>query len=392
MSSSVQSSTIDAVPRTSPWSCERICMGGAEFFDALVDEIDAARESLELETFIFLPDETGRRVANRIEAAARRGVEVRLMVDGFGSYRFPFDLQPGLEQAGVRTSVFHPLPGHAVLRGRTTTLSKLAGKVARANRRNHRKLAIFDRRVAWTGSRNICDDHNELGDEAWRDTSVRLEGPAVTDLRRSFEYVWRGCPRRSEEEHPSGRFSSRRGEVRAVWLNATSKMRRRVRRELQRRIAEATDRVWLATAYFAPTPKVLRSMLTAADRGTDVRLVVPRESDQELLPWLATSYYRRLLGHGVRVFEFPAHTNLHAKDLVIDDGCIVGSVNLNHRSLLHDLELEVSLFDPRSVETVSEQLRSDMADSTEVDVGVMNRSHRLREMVGTLLRPIQRYM
>lgn len=368
------------------WTQEELFHDSDQFFEALLREIRGARESVEFETYIYADDDSGRRVANELMAAARRGVRVRATIDGVGSPSFATRFLPLLEAQGAEARIYHPPPWSALLHPfRTHDSSRLVGRflhyLQRLNRRNHRKVCVIDGRAAWVGSANVSNCHlrEHSGSRAWRDTGARVEGPDVPLLGLAFEKAWQEswAPRRRRvREWIRGKMTEKKlSEIRRpaqapgslVRLNHTRALRQAAYREFLRRILDAKRRVWITNPYFVPEGLLLRVLAISALSGVDVRILVPSKSDVFFMKWAASAYYGSLLKSGVRIFEY-LPTILHAKNFIIDDWASIGSNNLNHRSLIHDLEVDVVLETRESLLSLERQFLIDLTDSREVSL------------------------
>lgn len=339
---------------------EKLYIRGDQYFIDLLRDIHAARHTVDLETYIFELDAVGRAFIAALSHAAARGVRVRLLLDGVGLPLADADLLRELESAGIPFRIFHPIPWffrhwrHTAGRLNPWTLW------SRLNHRNHRKTCCMDRRTAWIGSFNITARHlpREQGGEDWRDTAVRVHNVDTAILEHAFERAWSPWFRRPRPPCPAGSHFR---------LNETRRKRRRLQRDLIRRIDRGRERIWITNAYFVPDERFLRGLNAAAGRGVDVRLVLPAVSDIFFMPWTAAVFYRSLLEHGVKIYEYlPAV--LHAKTLIIDDWMTVGSSNLNSRSLRHDLEADYALTSPEARSALETQFLDDLGLSHAVSV------------------------
>jgi cardiolipin synthase len=162
-------------------------------------------------------------------------------------------------------------------------------------------------------------------------------------------------------------------------------MRRRSLREFLIRLETAKRRIWLTTPYLAPTAAVLRSLGVAARNGADVRILVPRKSDVFFMPWIANAFYSPLLADGVRIYEYLPRF-LHAKSVIVDDWAVVGTSNMNRRSLIHDLEVDVVLQHPNSLQDLSQEFLVDLRCSEEIK----KPASLFRRLVGQLLSRLLR--
>lgn len=362
----------------SKWDDEHIIFDGDEYFSELIQAIEQAKESVDLETYIFNPDVLGRRVDTALTQAARRGVKVRLLVDGVGAAAWIEKRSPDLGTFGVQVRIFHPVRiASAFLRflwnrGYWSQPPERRRFLWRVNRRTHRKLCIIDGQTAWVGSLNIsalhCKSHS--GPHAWRDTAARVSGEPVRDLIFGFEHAWIRSHTPNGKRHWAESWTRRlspRAKLHSplVRLNYTARMRRRNLREFLVRLQTARSRIWITTPYLAPTPAVLRALIRAARNGADVRILHPRKSDVFFMPWVASVYYRPLLKSGVRIFEYLPRF-LHAKSVLIDDWATVGTSNMNRRSLLHDLEVDVVLSHESSKKILEQEFLTDLRSSEEI--------------------------
>lgn len=309
----------------------RLLKNGSESFPALFAAMDQAAASIVLEMYIFAGDGTGREFRDRLAAAARRGVQVRVLVDGVGSWSLPADFWDGLRAAGGRVKVFRP-----VSRGMFLF-------------RNHRKLLLVDGRIAFVGGMNIADEYyrGREGEPPWRDNALEIAGDEVRRLGASFERMWV----QAEKPVLKAVFASHRDRGERVPPDGTVQflesgpedLRQPVRQAYRRLIGGAERSIDLAMGYFYPHGRVLRALKRAVLRGVRVRLLVPQRSDVAVAAWAARGLYGRLLRAGMEVWEYrPAM--LHAKLAVIDDVVIAGSANLDIRSnrINHELVAVVS--------------------------------------------------
>lgn len=363
------------------WSEETIFFDGDAFFDDSLRAIDEAKESVDLETYIYLADPVGRAFEDALSRAARRGVKVRLLVDGVGASGWIERRGLALDAMGVAVRVYHPLLFSALLHRFMSDLGlrkkpspRSLAPLARMNRRTHRKMCLIDGQTAYVGSLNISASHSKRhnGPLAWRDTGVRVRGEPVCDLEAAFEHAWLrshaadGRRRwRDSWRHRLSRERALRNRSPLVRLNYTSRLRRRNLHEFLQKLASAQTRVWITNAYLAPSAPVMRALIRAAQRGIDVRLLLPRKSDVFFMPWIATVHYAPLLQGRVRIFEY-LPSFLHAKSVIIDDWHVVGTSNMNRRSVLHDLEVDVVLSRRESLLALEHRFHEDLASAEEI--------------------------
>jgi len=298
-----------------------------EYFEDLLNDIDNAESSIEIAVYIFSLDELGQRVVSALTRAAQRKVKVRLMVDGFGSAAHAETIAGQLTTVGVEVRIYHPLPWYwgnyrwSLRLG--DRLEKFYYFIASINRRDHRKFCIIDTRMAWVGSFNISQNHLEQV-TPWRDYGVRLTGDALPALIDSFDSIWLRRKHQKISHRVLNLFRS----------NASHRLRRLSNRLLVERIRNAKQRVWICSAYFSPSGAVLRAIKSARAGNLDVRIIVAGRSDVPLFPLLSATYFADLLKLGISIYSYQAGV-LHAKAMLVDNQCLIGSTNLNHRSFFH---------------------------------------------------------
>lgn len=348
---------------------ETVFTEGQKHFDALLSDIAKAKHSIDLETYLFHNDTLGKRIALELAEAAKRGVKVRVMVDGAGSPLWSTNFARFLEEAGVKTKVFHPFPWQLWDWSRSIVklpfLIKWIYLILKINFRNHRKVCIIDKEIAYIGSLNISKYHlsPEEGGDGWRDTSVRLTGTDLKELIKAFNVAWY---HRTIKERLREIFRQIRKDP-LIRLNYTRHRRRILYKNLLRKMANCTRRIWITNAYFVPDNFLLKRLKDSARSGIDVRILLPRKSDIAMMPWASSTFYYSLLKAGVRIFEY-LPSMLHAKSLIIDDWMVIGSSNLNHRSLIHDLEADIHINSNEAKRTLEQQFLEDLKNSREVSL------------------------
>lgn len=332
-----------------------------EYFSSLIGDIDSAHHEIILETYIFKLDQVGNEVLAALLSAIERDIKLKLLIDGVGSQRDSSFIADQLKSANSEVRVFHPLPWdfsvyrRALKSGRW--YSKFLYLIASINHRDHRKLCLIDNRIAWLGSYNITADHSNSASgsstEYWHDTGLRMTGSVVQSLATNFNQVWN---RKAGSIAQRSRHYMAREEI---------SRRRQPKLQLLNLLEFAQQRIWITNAYFNPSNQVLQMLKRKAKQGVSVQVIVPRRSDVIFFPLLSRSFYSDLLQANIRVFEYGRRV-LHSKTMLIDDQLLVGSTNLNYRSLFHDLELDMLLDDPVSVDQMKQRFRDDVSGSIEI--------------------------
>jgi cardiolipin synthase len=340
-----------------------LLLDGRQAFPAMLNAIAQAKSTICLETYILRDDHTGRRFAAALAERARAGVEVNLLYDAWGSSVSEPFLQ-ALGAAGVRTHPFH----------RVGPWSWPWTFLARILRRDHRKSLVVDGRVAFLGGLNISDDYAapEDGGAGWRDTHVRVEGPAALQLQALFLRTWR---RHMGARLDRARYARPGPPDRSLRIVASDfRLRRRgIRRAYLAAIGYARHEVLITQAYFLPPLSLLRAILQAARRGVEVRIILAGTTDVPLVLYAVRAMYERFLRAGVRIFEWRGRV-LHAKTAVVDSRwATVGSSNLDAMSFFGNLEVNAVVEDPAFARALEEVFADDLTHCVEIKLADVQR-------------------
>ena len=309
-----------------------LLQNGATYFPQLCADIDAAKRSIYLESYILASDETGQLVAQAMQRAAKRGVRVRVLLDGFGSAELPPQFVEELHNAGVEVQWFR----------REISPFTLSRSRMRRLRRMHRKLAVIDGIVAFVGGINIISDiPDKPGFDAPRlDYAVRVQGELAAEVQAVMQRLWEMVcwaafrKRIREEGWRSYRIRRQPDASMRLIVRDNIRHRRDIERAYLRAIAGAQHEVIIANAYFLPGRLFLRALVHAARRGVRVLLVLQGKVEYRLQHYATQALYGRLLASGVEIYEYHA-SYLHAKVAVVDgEWCTVGSFNIDPFSLL----------------------------------------------------------
>ena len=330
----------------------RLFSRGGETFDAMLEAIDEATQFIHLETYILRSDETGRRFLRHLAARAEDGVSVRLIFDSLGSRGLDRSALRSLVAAGASIAEFNP-PSQWLWR-------------FRPRQRDHRKMLLVDGRIGFLGGFNIGDEYQaeDMDGPTWRDTQLRVEGPALTELEALFienwfraggeSFEWRSLI--SREHDLVGDRSI------AVLADGPSYRRRRLRSFFLDELRRARSHVLLVSPYFAPGAKVLDALSAASDRGVCVELLLAGHTDHPVLRRAVREFVPKLLERGVRVFEDPRRM-MHAKLAVFDDElAVVGSSNLDRQSLHHSCEVNAVIEGHVEAKWILEHFGTNVAD------------------------------
>ena len=356
----------------------RLLQNGADFFPALRAAIDGATQSVHLETYIFDLDPVGISVLDRLVAAARRGVQVRLVLDGFGSSATVHAVRERLVEAGGQCLVFRPEP---------RWLGKLVPSRSRL-RRLHRKTAVIDGAIAFVGGINIEDDFDDGAKTARFDFAVEIRGPLVADVMYAQDLIWlrlswrrppghvtgrenwrrlrRLVPRRAKiaaAAEPSQPLPSQYGHLRAALvLRDNLRYRQTFERAYLCCIRASRRDILIANAYFFPGRDFRKALLEAAARGVRVRVLLQGKTAHHIQYHATRVLYDEFLAGGIEIYEYEAGF-IHAKVAVIDGIATVGSSNLDPFSLLLAREANVIVDSKRFVADLKARVEQGIAQS-----------------------------
>ncbi|MET9695071.1 phospholipase D-like domain-containing protein [Streptomyces sp. NPDC006514] len=354
---------------------------GDEIFTAMLDSVRAAEHTVDMMTFVYWRGAIARQFAQALADRARAGVRVRLLLDGFGSRLIEQDLLDLMEDAGVDVAWFR----------KPLYLSPL-----KQNHRCHRKVLVVDEQTAFTGGVGIAEEWcgNARNENEWRDTHVRLRGPAVDGVAAAFAQNWAECHDtlfddrdRFTEHAPQG------GAVVQVVRGSASIGWQDMQTLIRVAIESAQHRFRLSTAYFAPDAYFIELLCAAARRGIEVEILLPGpHTDKRVCRLAGQNFYADLLACGVKIFEYQP-TMMHAKVITVDQiAALIGSTNFNRRSLDHDEEVMLAVLDEDFTATLDRHFDEDVQASEPMDPARWNRrsaAQRLRERAVT---PIRRFL
>ncbi len=338
---------------------------GRVWFDGLLRDIESAAHTINLQTYIFDIDGIAHTVLQALCDASRRGVVVRVIVDGVGSADALDHLQQMLHANGADLHIYHPLPWRwaATRLERGDWATRFFERFTKLNNRQHSKLCLIDKHIAWTGSYNVTGDHIGREDFAlnWKDCGVRVTGERCQLLQEFFDAVWF-----QDIERLSVRY------LLHPLTNFSPALRKTRLRTLITQINSARQRIWISSAYFAPIPRIVRALKKAGRRGVDVHIIVPAVSDVSFFPALASTYYADLLRAGIRIHEYESGI-LHTKHMLIDNQVVIGSSNMNHRSTLHDVELDIEIFSLEARQIIEQDMNDTVQLCREITLENLSR-------------------
>ena len=345
------------------------------FFDALLGEIDSAKRSVHLETFLWKEGALGDRLAKALAGRARAGVTVRVLLDANGSRRMGKDAERRLLDSGCELAKFHPWR---------------PWNIGVFDERDHRKIAVIDGRVAFVGGHCIVDEWlgNAEDEHHYGDVSLRLHGPIVNVIQGAFSENWVGETGRVfvgddvfPRLEPAGDVTIHAAFVKPENSAPAVKIHHHVA------ICCARKRIWIQNPYFIPEPEAIDAMGEAVERGVDVRVLMPAASgsDNPIVQHAGHRNFEKMLRCGVRLFEFP-RTLLHQKVMTIDGvWSSVGSSNFDDRSFETNDEISLGILDPRLARQLDAIFEKHALDAREIQLDRWKRRPLVHRLVDQIL-------
>jgi cardiolipin synthase A/B len=327
----------------------QLVRGGRSYFDLLVRLIDGAKQTVHLQTYIFSNDQTGSLVAAALQRAAKRNVDVRVLLDGYASQELPINFIQELKTAGVHFRFFEPL---------------LKSRHFYFGRRLHHKLLVVDAWSALVGGVNISDKYNDLpGNPAWLDFALFAEGEIAKQLCRLCWKTWRGYMRFSkrgpcEPGHPLEDIKPQERTMVRMRRNDWVLKKNQVSSSYLHLFDQAESEILLVSSYFLPGKKFRKYIARAANRGIKVKLILAGISDVSIAKQAERHMYRWLFKHHIEIYEYRP-TVLHGKMAICDERWLtVGSYNVNNISAFASVELNLDVQDNNFVRKVKQLLQS----------------------------------
>lgn len=355
----------------------RIFSSGADKFECLKQDLRSATKSIYLQYYIFENDTIGSEIADILMDKARNGVKVHVIYDHVGSFHVNSTFFKRMRSAGVEAHPFFKV-----------TFIPLASRV---NWRNHRKMVIIDGKTGYIGGMNIADRYIDGGKKfnLWRDCHLRLTGPAVAALNYSFARDWNFMGRELLEQTPDTAPDGTIG-IQSVTGGPMSQWNTLAQIFMQA-ITSATRRVWIQTPYFLPPEYLTKALQNAALAGVDVRIMIPRHSDSNLLSYASRSYFSECMKAGVKFYLYEAGM-LHSKVMIIDDDiATIGSTNFDFRSFEHNFEGNLIIYSPEFNQSIREVFLADQKESQRMRSEAWKQrplKQKVAESVLRLLSPI----
>jgi cardiolipin synthase A/B len=350
---------------------------GTQAFNCVMGAIQDAHHTIYIATFILGRDETGQAIIKALSQKAARGIRVCLLLDDLGSIGISKKFLSPLVDAGGQVAFFMPMV-HIPFRGR-------------ANLRNHRKMVICDDTNAIIGGMNLASEYMGSGDTTnrWKDLSLMVKGPAVHCFRDIFKADWKFASKKEIDKNPDPRHEIKQGSkgLTQVIVSGPDIASDSLRNAIITAVFRANHRIWIVTPYFVPDEILLESLYIACHRGIEVSIIIPEKSNHRIADLVREGYLRRVQESGANIMLYQP-SMLHAKAILFDDSlAMVGSSNMDMRSLLLNYEIALCMYDKHAIKQVESWMLTLKADSLKQQFDPKSKSGII-ESVGRLFAPL----
>ncbi|MGV8899149.1 MAG: cardiolipin synthase [Burkholderiaceae bacterium] len=337
---------------------------GPETMQAMIEAISTAKDHINLETYIFDQDALGIRFADALIARQRAGVQVNVIYDSVGTIGTPQGFFDKMRDAGIKLLAFNPVNPLKLI------------VPWELNNRDHRKILVVDGKTAFTGGVNISSTYansslfrsnsRHSGEVGWRDTHIKIEGPAVAALQLVFLDNWTSQESANLTDGNYFPPIKEAGDKIVRVLASKPDSNHEIYKAYILAIKVANKTVHITNAYFVPDAQILQALCDAAQRDVDVKIILPGVTDSALVFHAAQSFYSEMLACGIKIYQLQIAV-LHAKTAVIDNfWATIGSTNIDTRSFLHNNEINVVVFDDEFADAMEKAFEKDLRYSVEI--------------------------
>jgi len=348
--------------------------GNEEGWSAMLDACAQAKESIDLEQFIFMTDSVGKRFIDTCAEKAKEGVKVRFLWDAAGSFSFyGSTIIDELKEKGIELVFFKTL-FPSILKYHDYKSWYL---------RNHRRTLVIDGKVGFTGS--ICFSNEMIN---WRDTVVKIEGPVVNEMLYEFNVMWQRALKEPISYDKSEIVDSEFEYV----TNYPLPRRHNLYKEVIHAIRDAKDYVYITTPYFVPTRHLSRVIRASAKRGVDVKIIIPESSDHPIVDMCSRSFFTKMLKAGVKIYLYRGNM-IHSKTIVIDDSwSTIGTLNLDTASLIYNFEANIVTTNLKFTQELKEHFEVDLLETREITYKEWSSRFWLEKLFDSFARLLRDFM
>ncbi|WP_373599885.1 cardiolipin synthase [Paraclostridium bifermentans] len=350
---------------------------GNEKFERLLKDIESAKDHIHLEYFIIKDSDIGRKLKNLLIKKAKEGITIKILYDDVGCWRFWFHRGYFREMKSVGIEIVPFLPAKFPIIG---------GKI---NYRNHRKIAIIDGYIGYTGGINVGDEYMGKNKKFgyWRDTHIRIEGSSVYMLQMVFLTDWYYTTQKvSFEERFFPKLDDKGNSMIQVVATGPDSDWEAIHYAYFSAICNAKKRVYIETPYFIPDESLLRALKSAALSGVDVRIIFPSIADHKIVHHASYSYFDDILRSGGKVYLYKKGF-IHSKVVIIDDKISsTGSANMDLRSFMLNFEINAFMYDEKIIKKITEDFFEDIKNSEEIDLNDFAKRPFIKKWIESVAR------
>lgn len=351
-------------------------------FESLIEDIRNAKNYIHIEYYIVRDDKIGRQLIYELTKKAKEGIEVKFICDGMGGRGLHRNFFKEFLDAGGQVGIF---------------LKPLAGKLnVRVNYRDHRKIAVIDGKVGYTGGFNIGAEYLGLSQKFgyWRDTHIRIEGDAIDQLELRFIMDWYFAS--NENLSSNITYFPQRNNIKGASVQIVSSgpdcKYHQIKNSYFKLINEAEKSIYIATPYFIPDDSILEAIKIAALSGIDVKVLIPGKPDHPFVYWANLSYSGELLNSGVKFYQYDKNSFIHSKLIMVDSlVCSIGTANMDVRSFNVNFEVNAIIYDKEITEELEKEFLNDLKKSVEITSESYNKRSlkvKIHEAVSRLISPM----
>lgn len=358
-----------------------VIFDGKEKFRRLIDDIDAAQSSVDIQYYIFKSDPLGRLMIEHLIARAEAGIKVRVLVDSFGGRKLRERDITRMREAGIKFAVFF----EAIFKHLNLRL----------NYRNHRKLVIIDDRIGYIGGFNVGNEYISMDKKFgyWRDTHLRIDGDAVAALQLRFLQDWLYASGEDAEMEQEVLVHPHETETTSLQLvtSGPDTLHPNIKMAMLKMISAANRSIIIQTPYLVPDQSIMDALMLALSQGVDVQIMIPCKPDHPVVYWATTSYAGELIRNGARVYRYEKGF-LHAKVMIVDDFVsMIGSANVDERSFTLNFEASEMVYSHEINRKLRVQFDKDIKESTLITTEMYNNRpllQKIKEPIARLGSPL----
>jgi cardiolipin synthase A/B len=358
----------------------KLLLNGEAKFPEVLKSLEQAQHHIHMEYYIFCYDDVGKKIVDILIRKVKEGVEVRLIIDDFGSTKNK-KMVRRLRKAGVPVHRFMPVAFPFF---------------AQANFRNHRKIIVVDGRIGFEGGINIDERYLNNGKHKlfWRDTHIKIEGPLVNQLQMQFLLSWHFTSKKKfpfERPYFGNQFDIQGRATATLVASGPDSTRPHCMEAILAAITQAREKIWIVTPYFIPTDQIITALQMAVSNGIEVKMILPGKSDSHIVKHASLSYIAPLLKSGIKIY-FYNKGFAHAKTMTFDNQlAIIGTANMDTRSFYINFEIAALIYDEKLCGEVDESFINDLNDSEEIMLARWSKRslyNRLLDSLCRLLAPL----